>query len=140
MVCCANTSHAIPAGREDEAEPGAGSDLPPAASGRTAYSLGSMLEVLLNALLCVLIVTSIAAFVWYSLSALRFAYQIYDHLPDVNRLVARTSILAAVAFARLSGEGKRLRAGFFRSIGACFLSALLAAIFLFALLILGPFR
>lgn len=34
MVCCASTSRAIPVGRVDEAEPGAGSDRPPAALGR----------------------------------------------------------------------------------------------------------
>ena len=42
MVCFASTSHAIPVERADEAEPGAGSDRPPAASGRTANSLGVM--------------------------------------------------------------------------------------------------
>jgi len=44
MVCCASTSHAIPVEYVDEAKPFAGSDRPPAASGRTANAL----EVFMN--------------------------------------------------------------------------------------------
>lgn len=80
-------------------------------------------------LLCLLVLGCILAFLRFAWLTLRYGNDIYDHLPDVNKLVARTSITAALAFARLNQEGQRLRAGFFRSIAGCFASVMLAIVF-----------
>ena len=91
-----------------------------------------MLHVILRAVVLI----GLIGFAWFAWSTLRYGSLVYDHLTDIDRLIARTSFIS-LFFAQLDAEGKRLRSQFVWSIGRCFAAALFIGIVLAILHVSG---